>query len=455
MNKLVIKGGILVNQDGIREADILIEGEKIISIQQEIQVENTQVIDAQGKLVLPGGIDVHVHLPWPTGSYISSDDFFSGTRAAAFGGVTTIIDYVIPVEEESLGDALKRKQEKAQTDAWVDYSFHITVRGDISKKIPEIQKLVKAGFPSFKVFLAYEGFRLPDKDILETMKAVKEAGGMLVVHAENGFLADYLTRELINDDKVALKYYPQSRPALCETEAIQRVLVYAQTIGTKVHFHHVSTGLGAAMINDARRKGLPVSGETCPHYLIFSDEDYAGDPSKAASLVCAPLIKSPTDRQALWEAIANDSLSVVATDHCPYTVEQKEANLDDFTKVPGGMAGVETRLPILYSEGVIKERISLTRFVQLWSTEPAKIFGLYPQKGILAVGSDADITIIDPDRKSVLRAENTHMNTDCLPYEGLEMAGIPETTILRGNPIVLSGDLQNKNPQGVLVHRTT
>ena len=455
MKTLLIKGGTLVLEDGPKVADLLVENEKISLIQQEIQIENAQVIDARDKLVLPGGIDVHVHLPWPTGTHISSDDFYTGTKAAAFGGVTTIIDYVIPEGEESLRDALKRKQAGSKENAWVDYSFHLNLRGDLSNKLPEVQELVEAGYPSFKVFMAYEGFRLPDQDILESMQAVAQAGGMLTVHAENGFLADFLTRNFVREGKKALSNYPLTRPALCETEAIQRVLAYARVTGAKVHIHHVSTGLGAEMIKAAREEGMPVSGETCPQYLVFSDLDYAGDPAKAASLVCAPAIKSPADRQALWEALADESLSAVATDHCPYTREQKEANLDDFTKVPGGMAGVETRLPILYTEGVLKDRISLTRFAQLWATEPARIFGLYPRKGVLAVGSDADITIIDPGQKITISAENIHMNTDCLPYEGYELSGLAESVILRGSPLIKAGILAGTSPTGKTVARNS
>lgn len=454
MKPLLIRGGTLVNHDNTVDADIIINRHgKIAEIGEDLYLENASVIDAREKYVLPGGIDVHVHLPWPTGAYISSDDFGSGTRAAMFGGTTTIIDYVIPDEQESLLSALNRKQEKALDNAWVDYSFHINIRGDVDQKIPGIPELVALGLPSFKIFLAYEGFRLSDQAILQTMQAVHKAGGILVVHAENGPLADYLTGEFAKMDKLALKYYSQTRPALCEFEAIQRILAYAQAIGTRVHFHHVSTELGADAINTAREKGLPVTGETCPHYLVFSDEDYLGDLSKAASLVCAPSIKTNNDRQALWKALQEGSLSMVATDHCPYTKDQKESHLNDFRKVPGGMAGVETRLPILFTEGVIKKRLSLERFVEVWSTEPAKVFGLYPQKGSLAVGSDGDLVIINPHKKSVLSSEITHMNTDCLPYEGKEVYGYPVTTILRGTPVVVAGEQADDNPRGQLLHR--
>jgi len=301
--------------------------------------------------------------------------------------------------------------------------------------------------------MAYEGFRLPDSELLRVMEAIGQAGGMLGVHAENGLLADYLTQKLLENGETALANYPRARPPLCEIEAIHRVLSYARLTGVRLHIHHVSTSEGAKLIGEARREGLPVSGETCPQYLVFSDEGYAGDPVQAAYLVCAPPIKSAQDQAGLWQALVNDNLSIVATDHCPYTKEQKEAHLDNFTLVPGGMAGIETRLPLLYTEGVVKGRLSLNRFVEVWATEPARLFGLYPRKGIIAVGSDADLVILDPNQRGTLQAAQLHMNTDCIPYEGWEVHGLPVTTILRGEVVVEEGQLSTEEPKGQLIDR--
>ena len=453
MSQLLIKDGKCAGLGGSFSADLLIDEGRIVAIGRGLNSTAERVIDARGKLVLPGGVDVHVHFPWPTGTHISTDNFASGTKAAAFGGVTTVLDFVIPEEEEGLIEALERKLAEARQEAWVDYSFHLNVRGEVDNKIAEIPHLVGDGFPSFKAFMAYEGFRLPDSDLLRVMKAIAQVGGMLGVHAENGLLADWLTQELVENGETALANYPRARPSPCETEAIYRVLSYARLTGVRLHIHHVSTGQGAKLIGKARRKSLPVSAETCPHYLVFSDEDYTGDPVQAAYLVCAPPIKSAQDQASLWQALANDSLSIVATDHCPYTKKQKEAHLDNFTLVPGGMAGIETRLPLVYTEGVVKGRLSLSRFVEVWATEPARLFGLYPRKGIIAVGSDADLIILDPNQRSTLQAAGLHMNTDCIPYEGLEVYGLPVTTILRGEVVVEEGRLATEGPQGRLIDR--
>jgi dihydropyrimidinase len=453
MSQLLVKGGSCVNPGGVFEADLLADQGRIVAIGSDLGKEAETVIDARGRLVLPGGIDVHVHMPWPAGDIISSDDFGSGTRGAAHGGVTTVLDFCIPGEEQDLVEALESKLTEAEGAAWVDYGLHLNIRGEVDSKIAAIPELVERGFPSFKVFMAYEGFRLEDRDLLRVMQAIAAAGGMLQVHAENGLLADHLTQELETRGETALADYPRARPPLCEVEAIHRVLAYARQIGARVHVHHVSTAQGAELIGRTRGEGLPVSGETCPHYLVFTSEEYAGEPRQAANLVCAPPIKTAQDRAGLWRALANGSLSMVATDHCPYTKAQKHDHLEDFTQVPGGMGGVETRLPLLYTKGVVEGRLSLSRFVEVWATEPARVFGLWPRKGAIAVGSDADLVILDPGRESVLRAAELHMNTECCPYEGWQVRGFPVTTVLRGQLLVDDGRLAVKQPPGRFVER--
>ncbi len=453
MSTMLVQGGKCTNPDGAFQADVYVQDGRIMAIGQDIGFPADQTIDARGKLVIPGGIDVHVHLPWPTGDTISLDDFATGTVAAACGGVTTVIDFVIPSAEETLSQALERKLAEAQANAWVDFSFHLNIRATVASKQKEIPELVRRGFPSFKIFMAYEGFRLDQRDLLKVMRTVTDAGGMLGFHAEDGLLADDLTRELVSNGKTALSFYPQSRPEICETHAISTVLAYARSLGARVHIHHVSTASGAELIGQARRAGLSVTAETCPHYLSFSDEDYRAEPKKAASLVCAPPIKSRDDQDGLWKALANGTLSLLATDHCPYSQAQKYSSLDNFTRVPGGIPGVETRLPLIYTKGVADGRLSLSRFVDAWSTAPARAFGLYPRKGLIAVGSDADLTLIDPDRKSTLHASELHMNSDCLPYEGWEVCGWPVTTILRGQVVAQDGEPASQAPTGILIPR--
>jgi dihydropyrimidinase len=453
MSQLLIQGGEIVGPAGLFAGDLLVDEGQVVAIGQHLHCTAETVIDARGKLILPGGIDVHVHLPWSTGELASTDDFASGTKAAAFGGVTTVLDFVIPEERQSLIEAVDRKLATARQQAWVDYGFHLNIRGRVRGQLAAIPELVAQGFPSFKVFMAYEGLRLPDSDLLRVMKAVSSAGGILGVHAESGPLADFWTQQLVASGQTALEYYPQSRCAFCETEAIHRLLIYARQLGVRVHVHHVSTAQGAELVGRARREGLPVSGETCPHYLLFTDERYAAEPREAAHLVCAPPIRSAEDQASLWQALANDSLSILATDHCPYTRAQKEAYLDDFTRVPGGMGGVETRLPLIYTDGVAKGRLSLNRFVEIWASEPARVFGLFPRKGIIAVGSDADLVILDPANETILRAAELHMNSDCLSFEGWTVRGLPVTTILRGEVLVEEGSMAAKEPKGQLVRR--
>lgn len=453
MSQLLVQGGVCINPDSSFQADLLVDEGRIVHIGGEISASADHVVDATGKLVLPGGIDSHVHFPWPYGEFISADDIDSGTKAAAFGGVTTVIDFVIPELDESLEQALDKKLTSSKGKAWVDYGLHLNIRGEIEGKLVEIPELVARGYPSYKIFMAYEGFRLPDDDLILTMQAVANAGGVILAHAEDGLLADHLTRELVNQGEVELSNYPKARPRQVEIGAIKKILSYIRTVGGRLHIVHVSTARGAELIGKVRRDGLQVSGETCPHYLLLDESGYMGDPSEAAFMVCAPSIKSREDQSSLWKALANNSLNILATDHCPYSREQKEAHLDDFTKVPGGMGGVETRLPLIYTEGVLMGRLTPNRFVSIWATEPAKTFGLFPRKGIIAVGSDADLVIFDPSIGQELRAEGLHMRTDCSPFEGRRVFGLPVTTVLRGEIVVDGGKLSTPKPIGTLVER--
>ena len=453
MSQLLIKGGQCVNSTGVFGADVLVDEGKIVMLGKGLTSQAERTIDARGLLVLPGGVDVHVHLPWPTGATISSDDFSSGTKAAAFGGVTTLLDFVIPDAGEGLIAAVQRKLGDAQAHSWVDFGLHVNIRADVDEALSAIAGLVQEGFPSFKAFLAYEGFRLPDQELLRVMRAVTSAGGMITAHAEYGLLADQATEDLIAAGRISLADYPASRPRVCEISAIHRIITYARHYGTRLHIHHVTTAEGAALIAAARREGFPITGETCPQYLLLDERGYAGEARKAASYVCAPPIRAVADQAALWSALANDGLSAVATDHCPYLRRQKEAHLDDFRRVPGGMAGVETRLPLIFNAGVVGARLSLPRFVDVWSTGPARALGLYPRKGAIQVGADADFVLLDPNRKVELQASNLHMNTDCLPYEGWQVQGWPTATILRGLTIVENGVLSQNAPCGTFVPR--
>jgi dihydropyrimidinase len=450
--ELIVKGGTLVTPAGRVRADIGIEDGKIAALAMDLESDGAQVLDATGRWVFPGGVDVHCHLPWPSQQVLSGDDVRNGTLAAVCGGVTTVLDFVIPELGEGLIEALERKLDETRRGLYADYSAHMCIREATPADLAQIPRLVEQGFPSFKLFMAYEGFRLEDRDVLQVMEAVGAAGGILGVHAENGLLADRATRQLVSSGQVAPDRYPDSRPAYCEIEAVQRILHYADALGAALHIHHVSTGEGATLVGAARRRGVDVSGETCPHYLLFTDEVYRAEGVEATYLVIAPPLRQAGDRAALWEALASDALSIVATDHCPYSRAQKAAGATDFTRVPGGTAGVETRWPLLFSEGVLTNRLTPERLAAVWALNPARRFGLYPRKGGLAVGADADLVIVDPQRQSTLSAASLHMNTDYSVYEGKSVKGFPVTTLLRGQVVARDGEPVGE-PHGQIVFR--
>ena len=451
--KRIVRGGRCVTADGVVRADLGIEGGRIVALAAGLDVAGAEVLDATDCLVFPGGVDVHCHLPWPSGDVISGDDVESGTRAAIHGGVTTVLDFVIPELGESLTHAVERKLAETQDRLYCDYSAHVCVREVNNERLAEIPALVERGFTSFKIFMAYEGFRLEDRDVLRVMQAVKAAGGIVSVHAENGLLADRATANLLDAGQRAVQYYGESRPAYCEHEAIDRILHYAAAIDVPLHVHHVSTGPGAQAIAAARRRGQHVSGETCPQYMLFTDDAYRAEGVEATYLVIAPPLRKAKDRVSLWDALDQDALSAVATDHCPYTLAQKRAGVDDFTLVPGGTAGVETRWPLLFTHALRTGRLAPERLAQVWAANPARIFGLYPRKAGLRIGGDADVIIVQPERESVLSAGSLHMQTDCVPYEGWRVYGFPLTTLLRGEIVVRDGELVSA-PGGQVVPRT-
>jgi len=450
--KLIVKGGSCVAAGGMMRADIGIEEGRITALDVDLHSPGAEIVDASDCLIFPGGIDVHCHLPWPSGEIVSGDDVQSGTLAAIHGGVTTVIDFVIPDQGESLMAAVDRKIDETRQGLYCDYSAHVCIR-EVTEKTPaEISSLVKRGFISFKLFMAYEGFRLEDRDILRVMQAVKTAGGIVTVHAENGLLADRAATDLIDSNHRGVEYYGESRPAYCEHEAIDRILHYAAAVDVPLHIHHVSTGPGAEAIGRARRRGQRVSGETCPQYLLFNDNEYRAGGFAATYLVIAPPLRKESDQLNLWNALDHAALSVVATDHCPYSLAQKQTGVDDFTRIPGGSAGVETRWPLLFTHALRTGRLSPERLADVWSVNPAWIFGFHPRKAGLCIGADADLIIVNPERQSTLSAASLHMNTDCLPYEGWQVSGFPLTTLLRGQVIVRDGDLVS-TPRGKIVPR--
>lgn len=450
----VIRGGQLVTAVDTVKADIGIQGEQIAAIGQAL--EGRQVIDAHGKLVIPGAIDPHVHLQMPAGTTTSSDDWESGTIAAACGGTTTIISFVEP--DDSLMAGLEQRLAQT-TPAVIDFGLHMTLNrlDAYPERLQDVPAVVEAGITSFKVYTAYEGMKLIDSELLDAMTAVRDAGGLVMAHCENDAICTYTTRQLLNRGYTTPSHYPLSRPDRAEVVAIQSVLALAETANVPVYIVHISTMRGAEAVAHARENNriAPVYGETCPQYLILTDEEYNRPGFEGAKFVCAPPLRGHTDRAKLWAALQHNGLQTIATDHCPFNYKgQKDFGRHSFVDIPGGLPGVEARLALVYTQGVSARRLSANRWVETCCTAPARIFGLYPRKGTIAPGSDADIVIFDPDKIVTLSAGTLHENVDYTPYEGFQMQGYPVMTLSRGKIIFQDGQFCGRTGAGQYLHRT-
>ncbi len=435
---LVIRDGKLVFSDEDFIADVGINGETIAAVGDNLS--GKKVIDASGKLVIPGAIDPHVHLAMPVGDTFSVDDWESGTVAAACGGVTTLIDFVEPDLGEDLLVALQKRQSCAQGRAVIDFGLHMTLRDDHLQTLSQIPAVISAGCPSFKTYLTYEGFALSDKAFLNVLEAVGEAHGMVLVHAENDAMIAYCTQRMITQGKTAPSAHAQARPAVAEAEAIQRALALAEVTGTPLYIVHISTAAGAQALKQARQRGATAYGETCPQYLTLTADKYEFSDIEGAKYVCSPPLRAKHDQEALWEELSKGTIQTVGTDHCPFNFHgQKDKGLDTFIHIPPGLPGIESRLALLYTFGVRAGRISLNRWVDCCAASPARLFGLYPRKGSLTPGADADIVIFDPDKEVVISHEMLHERVDYTPYEGFKLQGYPVMTILRGKPLVSDG----------------
>jgi dihydropyrimidinase len=448
----VIQGGTLITGTQTLQADLGVSHGRIAVIGHGLKSD--RVIDAHGKLVLPGGVDPHVHLEMPVGATRSSDDWFTGTRAAACGGTTTLIDFVEPQPGERLVHALEARRELAQGKATIDFSLHMTLAADDSQTIREISRCCQQGCTSFKTYLTYEGFRLSDPAFLNVLTAVKEAGGIVLVHAENDAMISYLKRRFRLAKKTAPRYHALSRPAIAEGEAIQRALAMAEVSGASLYVVHTSTAFGADAIQAARGRGVAAFGETCPQYLLLTAKELARPGFSGAKYVCSPPLRSLQDNQRLWIGLAEDDIQTVGTDHCPFFYKgQKDLGRDSYEKIPGGLPSIEARMALLYQFGVRAGRLSVNRWVQVCCTNPAQIFGLYPRKGSLQPGADADLVIFDPDRKVILTHSILHEQVDYTPYEGFELQGYPVMTFLRGRLIAENGKFTGKAGEGSYLAR--
>lgn len=464
MTTTLIRNGRIVTAADDYTADILVDGERIKVIGQDLPVQADQAIDAGGKYVIPGGVDCHTHMELPVGAVVSSDDFETGTIAAAHGGTTTIIDFATQARGGRMHAALDEWLAKAEPKAVIDYGMHMIISYLPDDLLPEMDALVREGVTSFKLFTAYpDRLQLDDGSIFKAMQRTGENGGFIMMHAENGSVIDYLVQRYIADGKVTPNYHPLSRPHQAEAEAVHRVIALADLARVPVYIVHVSSHLAMEEIRAARDRGIPAYGETCPQYLYLAYEDYADGSFAGAGYVCSPPIRERANQEPLWQALAADDLQAVATDHCPFCMKegyrglpkQKELGIGNFARIPNGVPGVENRMHLVYQGGVVERGWSMNRFVQVTSTAAAKLFGLFPRKGTLAVGSDADLVLWDPQRKYTIRAATHYMRVDYNPYEGITVSGSPALVMSRGC-VVFEGDkFVGRRGQGEYVRRGT
>ena len=452
--KILIKSGRIVTAVDDYTADILIEDETVSMIGKALDMQSDVVIDAAGKLVIPGGIDPHTHMELPFGGTSSSDDFFTGTRAAAFGGTTTIIDFAVQTKGESMISGVDAWHKKAEGKCAIDYGFHLITTDFEDKHTEEMYTLMDEGITSFKLFMAYPGvFLADDATIFRAMSAAGERGGLICMHAENGIVINEIIKRFLDQGRTAPKYHALTRPTIAEAEGVHRAIAIAEMAESPVYIVHLSCTDALNQVRQARDRGIPAFAETCPQYLFHSIDDY-GDGFDGAKYVMTPPLREKHNHAELWKGLKMDDLQVISTDHCPFCMkEQKELGKDDFSKIPNGAPGVENRMSLIYNGGVVENRISLNRFVELTSTAAAKMFGLFPKKGTIAVGSDADIVIFDPEKEHSFGVDAEHMNVDYSSYEGWKVKGKVETVLSRGRVVIENGEHLGKAGVGQFLKR--
>ena len=432
--RTLLSGGTVLGAGGAVRADVLVDGERVAAVGVSLTAAGDRTIDATGRYLVPGGVDVHTHLELATPAGVACDDFVTGTRAAACGGTTTIVDYAGHDRGESVLAGLARWQAMASGRAQIDYAFHMMIAEVDDRVLAELADLIAEGVTSVKIFMAYPGgYMIDDAQVLRVLRRAASLGMLTAVHAENGGPIEVLRAESVAAGRTGPAYHAASRPALLEGEATGRVIALAEIAGAPVYIAHLSAMEALAAVHAARDRGLPVYAETCPQYLFLDQALLAGP--DGARYVCSPPLRTEPARRALWLGLQRGDLDVVATDHCPFTAAQKARGADDFTLIPNGLHGVEERLTLLY-QGVQRGLISLARWVELSATAPAKLFGLYPRKGAIVPGADADIVVFDPAVERTLSAATHHSAVDYSVYEGMVVRGRPQLVMQRGEVLV-------------------
>ena len=457
MPSVLIQHGTVVNANATMKADVLIEGAVIKETRAGIPPSAAEtVVDATGLLLLPGGIDAHTHLDMPFGGTNSADDFLTGTRAAAIGGTTTIVDFAIQARGTKMRTALDTWWKKAEGKACIDYGLHMIVTDLPDAGLEDMDDLVREGVASFKLFMAYPNvLMVDDATIFKAMRQTAKNGALICMHAENGSVIDVIVQQALAEGKTAPIYHALTRPTVAEAEAVHRAIAMAEMAGVPVYIVHLSSEDALNQVREARDRGLPAFAETCPQYLLLSLEDNMVDKGwEGAKYVFTPPLREKRNQPKLWEGLRQDNLQVVSTDHCPFCLEdQKALGKDDFTKIPNGGPGIENRLQLLHHHGVGSGNMTLNRFVELVSTAPARIFGMYPKKGVLASGSDADIVLWDPDASHTISAATHHMRVDYSMFEGFEVRGNAQDVYSRGELIVSKGQFIGKPGRGEYLRR--
>lgn len=451
---LLIKNGVIVHNWGKVNADIYIKDEKIKAIGKDLAAltnRETRIIDARNCYILPGVIDPHVQLESAYKNTFMTDDFYSGTRAAAFGGITTIIDFAIQQKGRSALECLKRRKDQANPKVCIDYTLHVGITDPRDEVLKEIPKIIDEGIPSFKTYMTYRdrGRMVDEAELFRIMTEVAKYNGIVEVHQENNTLVEYMTNKLVKEKRTTSKYFTLSRTEVVESIATATAILLSTDTKCDLYIHHITSKETVELVRSACLKGIRVFGETCPQYLVLDDSVYKR--KDGHRYVINPPIRDKNSQKSIWEGLMGGLIKTIGTDHCSYTCEQKDKYRSNFFKIPAGVPGLETLLPIIFTYGVEKGLISIEKLVELLSTNAAKIFGLYPKKGIIQIESDADLVIYNPCPDYLLRAKDLHMSTDFSPFEGMKLKGKVEMTILRGKVIVEEGEFKGASGDGQFI----
>ncbi len=443
---ILLRGGTVVSSTGTKKQDVLINGSKIAKVGKFLSVHDAEIVDVSGKLLFPGFIDAHTHFDLQVSDTVTADDFESGTRAAVCGGTTTIVDFATQNRGESLNQALNNWHIKAFSKSSCDYAFHMAISDFNDCVKEELCSMFEQGVSSFKAYMTYDAMMLSDEKLFELLSTLKELGGIVGVHCENDGIIKALTKQQRENGTLCAKTHPLVRPSLCEAEAVNRLLSIAKAVDIPVVIVHLSSKESLGVVQKFRAEGTEVFVETCPQYLLLDDSRYEQNGLESAKFVCSPPLRKKEDSKALWHALKTGEINTVATDHCSFTLEQKSVGLEDFSKMPNGLPSVESRGILMYTYGVCKRRISIEQMCRLLCENPAKLYGMYPKKGAIKVGSDADIVVFDPKADGFITKNTHHSKADYTPYEGVRTKGRVESVYLRGREVVKNGEpiLMNK-----------